>query len=607
MSIPDSIESNVFKEDPIRILHVDDDSSFLEISKQILLEMNSCFIINSVSSVDEALQRLSTEDFDIVVSDYEMPRKDGLDFIKIIKELKISVPFILFTGRGREEVAIQALNLGADGYFNKRGSPETVYGELAHGIRKATEHKKAQEALKISQKFSQIFRNGPVAISITRLSDGKILDANEEISEVLGYLPNQVINKTTLELNVWVNPEQRSIFTQNLVAQGTLQNHELNFIKKDGKQVWVNVSSSILEIENEHCLVSSFVDITEYKRIEALLSQNESKYRLIAENSKDVIWTMNLEGHFTYVSPSVYQLRGYTPEEVLDQSINEALTPQSAQMIVEEFQRYNQTGNIPTQSFEVEQPCKDGSTVWTEVNFNVVKDRQGFPESIIGVSRNISERKKAKERLESLNEKLCVVGSLTRHDVANKLMVVKGNLFLLKRELKEDSKLRLFVDRIEQSINQTNAILEFSRLYEKVGAEAFSSVDVEACFDQATKLIPSKDVKIVNQTHGLTVLADSLLQQLFYNLIDNSIKHGKNLSQITLSYNQNDPITKIVYEDNGVGIAQEDKEKIFSGDFTTGGSGHGLKLVKKMIEAYGWTIAENGIPGKGARFEITIG
>ena len=190
-----------------------------------------------------------------------------------------------------------------------------------------------------------------------------------------------------------------------------------------------------------------------------------------------------------------------------------------------------------------------------EVNFTILKDKQGNPESIHGVSRNIAERKKAQKRLESLNEKLSVVGCLTRHDVANKLMVVKGNLFLLKKELEEDSKLRLFLDRIEQSINQTNAILEFSRLYEKVGAEAFSYVDVESCFDQATKLIPSKDVTIVNQTHGLVVLADSLLQQLFYNLIDNSIKHGKNVSQITLSYNQNDAAPKIVYEDNGVGMS----------------------------------------------------
>ena len=316
MSIPELVASNVSKADAIRILHVDDDPSFLEISKQMLLEMNSCFIIDSASCVDEALQRLSTEDFDIVVSDYEMPRKDGLDFIKILKELKISVPFILFTGRGREEVAIQALNLGADGYFNKRGSPETVYGELAHGIKKATEHKKAQEALRKYQKFSQIFRNCPVAILITRLSDGKILDANDEITEILGYLPNQVINKTTLELNVWANPEQRINFIQKLEAQGALQNQELNLNKKGGKQVWVTISSSILEIENEHCLVTCFIDITEHKKIEALLSQNESKYRLITENSKDVIWTMDLDGHFTYISPSVFQLRGYAPRKL---------------------------------------------------------------------------------------------------------------------------------------------------------------------------------------------------------------------------------------------------------------------------------------------------
>ena len=99
------------------------------------MEMGS-FDIDNAYSVDEAFKKLSSKSYDVVISDYEMPVKNGLDFLKELKEQQRDIAFILFTGKGREEVAVEALNLGADRYINKNGSPETVYGELADAINK---------------------------------------------------------------------------------------------------------------------------------------------------------------------------------------------------------------------------------------------------------------------------------------------------------------------------------------------------------------------------------------------------------------------------------------------------------------------------------------
>jgi len=143
-------------------------------------------------------------------------------------------------------------------------------------------------------------------------------------------------------------------------------------------------------------------------------------------------------------------------------------------------------------------------------------------------------------------------------------------------------------------------------LYEKIGSEQPSNVNVGESFDQAIKFLPKVDkIKVTNECLSLTVLADSMLRQLFYNLIDNSLRHGKKVTEIKLRYSQYGNATRLLYEDNGVGVAMDNKDKIFEG-FTIGGTGLGLKLVKKMIEAYGWSIKENGIPETGARFEITI-
>ncbi|MDI6905517.1 MAG: ATP-binding protein [Candidatus Bathyarchaeia archaeon] len=110
----------------------------------------------------------------------------------------------------------------------------------------------------------------------------------------------------------------------------------------------------------------------------------------------------------------------------------------------------------------------------------------------------------------------------------------------------------------------------------------------------------------MNDCRGLTVLADSLLRQLFYNLIDNSLKYGEKISRIRVYYEETgkDQL-KLVYEDDGVGIPKAEKEKIFREGYGKG-TGYGLYLIEKMCEVYGWTIRETGKPDKGAEFTITI-
>ena len=111
-----------------------------------------------------------------------------------------------------------------------------------------------------------------------------------------------------------------------------------------------------------------------------------------------------------------------------------------------------------------------------------------------------------------------------------------------------------------------------------------------------------------NDCQGLNVLADSILRQLFYNFIDNTKKYGKKTTEIRIHYEkQKSGDLRLFYEDNGVGISAENKPKLFTKGFSTGGStGFGLFLAKKIIDAYGWTIVEEGEPGKGVKFAITI-
>lgn len=128
------------------VLHVDDEPDFLESTKKIL-EMNAPLRVYTATSVDDAIEILKTKKVDVIVSDYEMSVENGLEFLRELRETKSGIPFFLFTGRGREEVAIEALNIGADGYFNKFGKPATVYGQLLHAIFSCVKAKRADDDL----------------------------------------------------------------------------------------------------------------------------------------------------------------------------------------------------------------------------------------------------------------------------------------------------------------------------------------------------------------------------------------------------------------------------------------------------------------------------
>jgi len=210
--------------------------------------------------------------------------------------------------------------------------------------------------------------------------------------------------------------------------------------------------------------------------------------------------------------------------------------------------------------------------------------------------------------MEIMNEKLNVVGRLTRHDVGNKHMIMKSNLYLLKKQIGDNPKLIKFLEGIDLAIKQSDEMFEFSRIYEKIGVENPSEIDVAQCFDQAVALLPDLGtIKIVNDCQGLEVTADSLLKQLFYNFLDNSLKYGEKVTQIRLHFTKEGDGVKLFYEDNGVGISKANKPKLFHEGFTTGKStGLGLFLIKKMVEVYGWTITEEGEPAKGAKFVTTI-
>ena len=183
----------------LHILCVDDETKFPDSTRNILETQNE-FTVETASSVDEALEKMSTTEFDVIISDYVLPEKSGLDFLKELRESGNNIPFILFTGKGREEVAVKALNLGADRFFNKFGPPETVYGELAYGIRQAVAQREAENTLKHSEeKYRTIVELSPDGIASVDVN-GIITSVNSAILNKTGFSENDFLGEHFTQL-----------------------------------------------------------------------------------------------------------------------------------------------------------------------------------------------------------------------------------------------------------------------------------------------------------------------------------------------------------------------------------------------------------------------
>ena len=214
VEIPDLAPS--YKKNAIRVLHVDDDLCILEVSKQILTMENN-FDIDNATSVEEAIQKMEKESYDAVVSDYELPLKNGLGLLKELREKNNQIPFILLTGKGREDVAVKALNLGVDSYINKNGSPETVYCELADAINKTVERKKSRELLaKSESKYHALVENSLQGIAILQAAPIRIVFAYGAFGRILGYSLEEITSLSSEEIMSLVYHEDRAVFFERM-------------------------------------------------------------------------------------------------------------------------------------------------------------------------------------------------------------------------------------------------------------------------------------------------------------------------------------------------------------------------------------------------------
>ena len=371
----------------------------------------------------------------------------------------------------------------------------------------------------------------------------------------------------------------------------------------------------LLEILASHA-VTAISNLDRARELEAYareIQESQQMFeRLFTDNPEAAVHT-DSSFHILNINPRFSKLFGYTLDEVKGKHINDIVVPKEKIREAVAFDEKASKGE--TYHEDTVRKRKDGRLVPVALSAApIIVENQVIGH--IAAYKDISQLKKAEDeltemlqKLDKMNEKLRVVGGLTRHDVRNKLSTVTGNAYLLKKQLAGNSEVLDKLGDMEKAVQQTVKIFDFAKAYEMLGAEELVYNDVEKTVNEAISLFANRNnIKVINDCHGLTILADSLLRQLFYNLIDNSLKYGQKTARIRVYYEKTGQDSlKLVYEDDGIGIPVAEKPKLFKEGYSTGGStGYGLYLIKKIVEVYGWTIQETGTPGKGARFTMVI-
>ena len=323
-------------------------------------------------------------------------------------------------------------------YLDGRAQPARMLGTLQD----ITERKQVEEALRESEKrFSDIAENASEWIWEVD-SAGKYTYASPVVDKLLGYTPQEILEKHFYDLFA---PEDREELKKAALATFSVRQPFREFLNrnlhKNGEVLWL-LTSGVPILDDQGNLLGyrgSDIDVTARRQAEEALLESEAQYRLLAENVIDVIWTMDLNWKFTYASPSCESLSGYNDKEIVGMTLDQLLTPDSMDLCKKTLAELLSPENLARQEYpnfmlpQMELRFKDGArSVYIEVKGSLLKDSQGQPRGIVGVTRDITERKQLEEQFLQA-QKMEAVGTLAggiAHDFNNILTAILGNIGL---------------------------------------------------------------------------------------------------------------------------------------------------------------------------------
>ena len=330
------------------------------------------------------------------------------------------------------------------------------------------------------------------------------------------------------------------------------------------------------------------------------LRESERRYHAVVDKAAEYIFMVNCaDQRVVEANPALVRILGYSSAELETLVLSDILTmgtdtkDQVAERICAEE---GFTGEARIRS-------RDSSVHDVEMTSSMIS-LKGSPLMVSVVAHDITDRKQAAEAISKVNKKLHFLSQITRHDITNSLTVAIGYNDFMKTII-SDPQAKEYLEKQEISLNTINRQLQFTRLYDDIGSVAPRWIDLDDAVNAAMAQFDRSLFHKSQEQFGIEIYADPLFEKVFYNLFENAIRHAGNLTTITISARESGPDLVIAVQDNGKGVLEENKEKIFTRGFGSN-TGLGLYFSREILDITRITIRETGTPGEGARFELTV-
>jgi PAS domain S-box-containing protein len=433
---------------------------------------------------------------------------------------------------------------------------------------------------------------------------GVYQDCNKAFETMVGKSRAGIIGKSIHELFPEDLADHYRSMDDLIIDRPHIQQYEYVTVNGSGEKIDVLFSKSAFFNADGMVkgIVGVIVDISERKIFEQIIQKSEEKYRTIAEFTYDWEAWLSPDGRYLYVSPSCEDITGYSRSDfVTDPGLVVAIThPEDRQYLEEHY------GNLKEKRQEIFQMdyriiTRSGEERWINHFCQSVFRDDGTWLGRRESRRDITERKQIEKAHEQANLKLNLLSNITRHDILNQLAGLIGYADMALESSREPE-IRGMLNRILTAANTITEQISFTRVYQDIGLHAPVWHHVPAVIRRTCSGIGLK-ISVTPDLDTIEINADPLIEKVFFCLLDNSERHGVGVSSARFSGRYEGKNLIIEYTDDGGGIAEQDKKRIFERGFGKN-TGYGLFLAREILAFSGGSIRETGRYGEGVRFEI---
>ncbi|MBI3405398.1 MAG: PAS domain S-box protein [Acidobacteria bacterium] len=495
--------------------------------------------------------------------------------------------------------------------------------------RDITELKRAEEALRLSQEiFSKAFHSSPDSVTISTLAGGRFVEVNQGFLNLCGYTLQEVIGKTSEELGIFENIQERDVLLNHLKQNGTIRLRELRLRHRNGRILITQVSGEIIELKGQACLLAVVRDVTPFREMEDALRQSEGRYRDLFENANDIIFTLDPAGKYLSMNRMGEKIGGFRLSENKNLAFTDLVAPDHLSRAKELFGQIL-AGHV-VRPFELDIITAAKKRIALEVSGRTIIE-QGRVVGVQGIARDVTDRRLLEAQLRQ-SQKMQAVGLLAggvAHDFNNLLAVILGYGEMLSYRLDPHSPLRAKAEEIsnaaERAASLTRQLLAFSRK-QVLSPRVLDLRDIVGEMRKMLQRLIGEHIQLETRadTSLDPVLADpGQLEQVIMNLAVNArdaMPEGGVLLMESANVELKDEITRrypfiipgryvmLSISDTGVGMDLATQARIFEPFFTTKevgkGTGLGLSTVYGIVkQSNGYILVESEI-NRGTIFRI---